>query len=233
MGEELMKSKAEEINRLHKDWQRTTLDKFIQIGKLLTQCKETIDHGEWMQWMKGNLSFSQQMASVYMRAYERRDDPKLLSDSNLMGLERALIEHKPKKKAAAPTPEALPVRLQPIVGPKEVEEAEEDEQDGLFDAVKRHNEKIRHKAAQEKPKVEVAPSTPPATPEAEEPEVAEVEWEKIEDDPQDEALKLVKEYFKHLDMDRKLEAIKVLFTALDTDSKNLFLNWVVDLREAA
>jgi len=53
---------------------------------------------QWMPWMEKNLKFSQQQASRYMRAFDRKDSLKLLSESNFGGWERALIEHKPKPK---------------------------------------------------------------------------------------------------------------------------------------
>jgi len=51
-----------------------------------------------MSWMGVNLKFSQAQASRYMRAFDRKDSLKLLSESNFGGWERALIEHKPKPK---------------------------------------------------------------------------------------------------------------------------------------
>jgi hypothetical protein len=113
LPEDFMEVEAEEINRLHSEWQRRSLPDFIRIGELLTKVKKECIHGEWMGWMNEHLQFSHQMASIYMRAYERRNDPKLLIVSNLTGVSRALVKHKkpePQPKEATPkAPEPLPV----------------------------------------------------------------------------------------------------------------------------
>jgi hypothetical protein len=152
MDNELIRSKAEEINSLHKDVFEAIklgLDGAIRIGKLLTECKKEVGHGGWMRWMKDNLTFSQQTANNYMRLYAEgiADNPKLLSLSNLWEAEQALIQHKvkvkepelPKEPDLLPEeePEPLPVRLQPYVeepeeetdAEPEIEEPEPDEQE--------------------------------------------------------------------------------------------------------
>jgi hypothetical protein len=153
MDTELIRSKAEEINRMHKDVFeafKLGLDGAIRIGELLTECKKEVGHGGWMQWMKDNLTFSQHSANYYMRLYAERSNPKLVSLTNLWEAELALIEHKvkepelPKEPELLPEeePEPLPVRLQPYVEEAEeetepeVEEPEIDEQDELVKEIK-------------------------------------------------------------------------------------------------
>jgi hypothetical protein len=82
-----------EINRLHGetlDAARTSLDKAMRIGELLTQQKTSLEHGQWLTWIKANVSFSDQTARNYMRVYERRDDPKFKTVLNLADAYRLL-----------------------------------------------------------------------------------------------------------------------------------------------
>jgi len=49
-----------EIARLHSEIltaARTSLDKAIRIGQLLTEQKAQLKHGEWLPWVKENLPF--------------------------------------------------------------------------------------------------------------------------------------------------------------------------------
>jgi hypothetical protein len=110
MDKELMVSKKEEINSLHKEVHigfKMTLEKVVRIGELLTECKKEIGHGAWMGWVKCNCEFSQTTADNYIRAYERRDDPKLTTVVNLSDIYYPRLEHKPPKQKTltAPTPE--------------------------------------------------------------------------------------------------------------------------------
>lgn len=77
---------AHEIHKLHDDIVeagRSVLDKAIRIGELLTKTKVSLKHGEWLPWLKANITFSQQTANKYMRCYSIREDLKLLPCSNL------------------------------------------------------------------------------------------------------------------------------------------------------
>jgi hypothetical protein len=93
--------------------------------------------------------------------------------------------------------------------------------------------------AVEELEAEVTPSTPSAmttereTYLAHHPEITETEFDAVEDDPQDESLKLMKVMFESVDSNRQLKAIKAFFTALDRDTKNLFHEWYIELLENA
>lgn len=39
----------------------------IRCGELLIQAKENLEHGEWMQWLDGNVEMSRRTAQVYMQ----------------------------------------------------------------------------------------------------------------------------------------------------------------------
>jgi len=75
---------ADRINELHRQIEskiRTAVDDAIELGRLLTVQKEKLEHGEFLPWLEGNCTFSQQSASNYMRLYQHHD--KLPTVSNL------------------------------------------------------------------------------------------------------------------------------------------------------
>lgn len=47
--------------------------KAIEIGRLLTEKKSELAHGEWIPWVESNLVFGRSQAANYMRAYRERD----------------------------------------------------------------------------------------------------------------------------------------------------------------
>jgi hypothetical protein len=79
-------SREEKIKRLHLEtssYLTIALWKAVEIGQLLTEQKEELKHGEFMPWIKANMPFSTATARNYMRLWERREDLKLLTVSNL------------------------------------------------------------------------------------------------------------------------------------------------------
>jgi hypothetical protein len=75
---------AVEINRLHDGIVgalRNTVADAIEIGRLLTEHRDSLGHGEWMPWLKANVRFDDRTARRYASLYENRD--KLDSVSNL------------------------------------------------------------------------------------------------------------------------------------------------------
>ena len=69
MNTELVKSKKEEICKLYSEFQRMSIDKAVQMGRLLTVVKEQVGHGNFGKWIEDNLPFSQQSAERYMGVY--------------------------------------------------------------------------------------------------------------------------------------------------------------------
>ncbi|MGB8370249.1 MAG: DUF3102 domain-containing protein [Limisphaerales bacterium] len=66
-----------EINKLHAEIitaARMSLDNAIRIGKLLTEVKGQLSHGEWLPWIKKNLPFDRATAANYMRVFDRREE---------------------------------------------------------------------------------------------------------------------------------------------------------------
>lgn len=59
-----------EINTLYQTALRSELSYAIQLGRKLTEAKQLVDHGEWGNWIKDNLPFSQDKATMMMKIYE-------------------------------------------------------------------------------------------------------------------------------------------------------------------
>lgn len=59
-----------EIRTLYNTAIRSELSYAIQLGHKLTEAKELVEHGEWGNWVKENLPFSQDKATMMMKIYE-------------------------------------------------------------------------------------------------------------------------------------------------------------------
>jgi hypothetical protein len=57
---------AKRINDAH----TRGMESFREAGNYLLKAKEQLKHGEWLRWLKKNISFSQETASRYMRLAE-------------------------------------------------------------------------------------------------------------------------------------------------------------------
>ena len=73
---------------------RTTLDKAIRIGQLLTEQKASLKHGEWLPWVKDNLPFDARTAQNYTRCSGERDRLKNENVSYLADAYKMLAEPK-------------------------------------------------------------------------------------------------------------------------------------------
>jgi hypothetical protein len=96
MSEELTNSAVTEINRLHSEIcgaARTTIEKAIRIGELLTAQKSSLKHGEWLPWLKANVQFTARTASNYLRVFENRIRLKSETISDLSDAYNVLTEH--------------------------------------------------------------------------------------------------------------------------------------------
>jgi hypothetical protein len=83
---EIEKSRVEKIAELHREidsYLKTTLNKAIEIGGLLTEQKTMLGHGQWLPWIKKNLPFSERLARDYMRFHDHRDELKTAKVADL------------------------------------------------------------------------------------------------------------------------------------------------------
>ena len=64
---------AKEINQLHGEIMaavKTTLEKAIRVGELLTERKRKCQHGEWLQWLEANVQMGQKTVWNYTQVFE-------------------------------------------------------------------------------------------------------------------------------------------------------------------
>ena len=106
---EMENFRIDEISKLHGEIYgafKTSLEKAIRIGELLTEQKQNLRHGEFTSWVENNLPFSDRTAQIYMRLYSERDRLKteMVSVLNLKSAYRLLIEHKGPKEIVHPVP---------------------------------------------------------------------------------------------------------------------------------
>lgn len=94
--EEISATAVEEIKRLHGDnvsRAKQTIDDAIRIGEILSQIKEVVRHGSWIDWVQQNCPFGARQAQKYISIYDRReqikndlsshlDDQTLISERN-------------------------------------------------------------------------------------------------------------------------------------------------------
>jgi hypothetical protein len=92
---QLSKARVSEIRQLHGEIDvslRTTLDKAIRVGELLTEQKASLEHGEWLPWIETNCPFSERTARYYIRFWERRGELKSASVADLAGARKLLSD---------------------------------------------------------------------------------------------------------------------------------------------
>ena len=80
---------------------------FYEVGLWLRDAKGQVKHGEWLKWVKANLTFSDRQASSYMRAAEclskmPASDRKHTSDLSLSEAIRTIARRLPADKPKAP-----------------------------------------------------------------------------------------------------------------------------------
>lgn len=65
-----IKTVTVEIRQLHRQGQEAALRYIVEIGRRLQEAKELLPHGEWGQWVKEELPFSQSTAQNFMRIFQ-------------------------------------------------------------------------------------------------------------------------------------------------------------------
>lgn len=94
----LIESIADKISRLHVEivgHLRQSLEKAQLIGRLLTEQKKKLKHGEFGNWIESNLPFTNRTARNYMRLYRERDRLKTETVSDLKSAYRLLKQPAP------------------------------------------------------------------------------------------------------------------------------------------
>jgi len=135
MKEQLTIDLSGEINRLHDKLTglaRTSLEKAIEIGDLLTRQKAELKHGQWLPWCAENLEFSKNTVSRYMGVYLNREKLPTVGNLELTEAYRLLsqpaevggdteTDERPTEIDFEPTPE--PSTIIPSLETKEQKEA--------------------------------------------------------------------------------------------------------------
>ena len=86
---------ASRINELHSELTgllNKSVTLAIEIGKMLTEKKAELSHGEFAPWIRGNLDFGERTVQRYMKLYEHKD--KVLKAGSVTDAYRMLAEPK-------------------------------------------------------------------------------------------------------------------------------------------
>lgn len=74
-------NQAESIAKSAKDMANKAVDVAVECGRLLAEQKKAVGHGNWLNWIKDNLSFSEETVSRYMRLYAKVQEIKDIEGS--------------------------------------------------------------------------------------------------------------------------------------------------------
>jgi hypothetical protein len=127
MSTALSVERVAQIRSLHSECEslvRQTFDTAIVIGGLLSEAKAELGHGHWLPWVEANLPFTDRTARNYMRVYQRRDELKSETVSDLTGAYRMLKE--PQREPEEEGPAYLPPGGYAVRGHREVAEGVEE-----------------------------------------------------------------------------------------------------------
>jgi hypothetical protein len=112
---------ATEINSLHASLSAMvgqTLDYALKIGKMLTQKKFAVPHGQFEIWVQNNLNFTLRTAQNYMRVYNKRRMLNTKQVSSLTAAYRTLgIMKKSEEMPQAKEPAKINLTLEEIKQP--------------------------------------------------------------------------------------------------------------------
>ena len=66
-----------EIRTLVNQYRRITVAFAVEIGRRLTEAKSLLSHGEWGDWLRDQVDFSQRTANNFMRVFEEYGDQQI------------------------------------------------------------------------------------------------------------------------------------------------------------
>jgi len=107
---EIGQSRISKIVTLHNEVAsclRMSVEKAIRIGELLTAQKDSMQHGEFLPWIKANLPFTDRTARNYMAFYANRNLLKSETVSDLSSAYRLLAGDTQSKKPQDDRPKRL------------------------------------------------------------------------------------------------------------------------------
>lgn len=95
-----------EINKLHGELvaiARDGLKRAIEIGRLLEDQKSALKHGEWLPWLRLNITFSTQTADRYRNLYRHREKFLTVGNLSLTDAYRIAAESAVDQQSARPS----------------------------------------------------------------------------------------------------------------------------------
>ena len=63
-------SLAENLAREAQFYSMQTQFNMLQLGRVLTEAKEVVEHGQWLDWIDKNAGCSERQAQIFMQLYE-------------------------------------------------------------------------------------------------------------------------------------------------------------------
>ena len=105
------------INEEHELCERASQDALghaIEAGKLLTEVKAQLNHGEWLPWIDENFTGSERTAQIYMQVAGKQEVLNTQTSAllSIAGALEQISEPKPK-----PQPKPAPVQESPVTDP--------------------------------------------------------------------------------------------------------------------
>lgn len=73
---------ASEINLITEQTKQMVLMNFIELGRRLTEAKAMVKHGEWSNWLKERVNYSQRTANNMMKLYKEYGETGIASKSH-------------------------------------------------------------------------------------------------------------------------------------------------------
>lgn len=100
---------ADQINTLHGEMtghMTMAVKKAIEIGRLLSEQKGRLAHGEWIPWVESNLTFGQRQAERYVRVFNNKELLNATPGTHLTGLKEAIsLLADPREPDPIPAPD--------------------------------------------------------------------------------------------------------------------------------
>lgn len=68
---------AAEINTIKHQTEKVVLNNAVEIGRRLKEAKVMLQHGEWLKWLEGSVSYTERTAQKLMLVFDGYGDKQL------------------------------------------------------------------------------------------------------------------------------------------------------------
>jgi hypothetical protein len=123
-----LETAAARINSLYREIDtaaRMSLEKAVEIGRLLLEEKRRLAHGQWERWVDENIDLSKPTAWRYMRLWERRATIESFTVKDLSQAYKLLAPPTKTNAVKPPAPSELKPDVAPPPSPEQEPEPEE------------------------------------------------------------------------------------------------------------